>query len=57
LLASLSVVSVSADAILDSLTDELISPSCRIGSLQSWQGQPCVVPMANGSAGEIAGNE
>jgi hypothetical protein len=27
----------------DGVTDEWISPRCRIGSLQSWQGQPCVV--------------
>jgi hypothetical protein len=31
------------DPIQDGLTDGVISPSCRIGSLQSWQGQPCVI--------------
>jgi len=29
--------------IRDGLTDDVISPSCRIGSLQSWQGLPCVI--------------
>jgi hypothetical protein len=37
------------DAIRDGLTDDLISPWCRIGSLDSWEGQPCVVPLRTGS--------
>jgi hypothetical protein len=57
LLAALYVVSVPADAILDNLTDELISPPCRIGSLQSWQGKPCVVPLGTPSAGDSADSD
>jgi hypothetical protein len=38
-------------SIEDELTEDLISPSCRIGSLQSWQGQPCVVPMGISAIG------
>jgi hypothetical protein len=50
LLTALFVATASAGAqasIQDELTDELISPSCRIGSLQSWQGQPCVIAMGS----------
>jgi len=57
LLAALYVVSVPADAILDSLTDDVISPPCRIGSLQSWQGKPCVIPLVTPSAGDSADGE
>jgi len=46
-LAALFVARVSTwgeNAIGDGLSDEGISPPCQIGSLQSWQGRPCVVP-------------
>ena len=52
LLAALFVVSLFAgdqDALRDGLTDDLISPCCRIGSLESWEGRPCVVPLRTGS--------
>jgi hypothetical protein len=31
------------NSVQDGLTDTVISPACRIGSLQSWQGRPCVI--------------
>src|SRR5262249_1929818 len=46
-LAVLCVTGVSALDLIpteDGLSDEAIFPPCRIGSLQSWQGRPCVVP-------------
>jgi hypothetical protein len=52
LLAALFAVSLFAgdqDAIRDGLTDDLISPWCRIGSLESWEGRPCVVLLRTGS--------
>jgi len=52
LLAALFAVSLftwDQDAVRDGLTDDLISPWCRIGSLESWEGQPCVVPLRTGS--------
>jgi hypothetical protein len=60
LFAALSVVSVPAwdeDPTRDGPTDELLSPSCRIGSLQSWQGRPCVVPIGPTSAEETVGTQ
>ena len=45
-LVSLTLVSVSLwnlGRLSDDAADELISPSCRTGSLQSWQGRPCVI--------------
>jgi hypothetical protein len=40
-----NVATWDQDPIQDALADDLLSPWCRIGSLQSWQGRPCVVPM------------
>jgi hypothetical protein len=37
------------DPMRDGLTDDLITPWCRIGSLESWEGRPCVVPMRGAS--------
>jgi hypothetical protein len=54
LFAALFAATATARAqasIQDELTEDLISPSCRIGSLQSWQGQPCVVPMGISAIG------
>jgi hypothetical protein len=54
LFAALFAATATARAqtsIEDELTEDLISPSCRIGSLQSWQGQPCVVPMGISAIG------
>ena len=45
---SLAVLAWDQD--LDGLTDDMIAPSCRIGSLQSWEGRPCVVPLRTGPA-------
>ena len=59
-LLALCVVSVPAwdeDTTRDGTTDEPLSPSCRIGSLQSWQGRPCVVPIGPTSAEETAGTQ
>jgi hypothetical protein len=38
----------------DDLSDDFMSPSCRIGSLESWEGRPCVVPLRTWSAGGTA---
>jgi hypothetical protein len=56
-LGALFFVSVSIGGIQDGGIDETISPSCRIGSLQSWQGRPCVIPFETFSAGETEGTE
>ena len=32
------------DPMRDGPADGLITPWCRIGSLDSWEGRPCVVP-------------
>ena len=37
------------DVLRDGLTDDLATPWCRIGSLDAWKGQPCVVPFRIGS--------
>ena len=52
LLAALLAASMftwDRDAMTDGLTDDLISPWCRIGSLDSWEGRPCVLPLRTGS--------
>jgi hypothetical protein len=36
----------------DDLSDDFMSPSCRIGSPDSWEGRPCVVPLWTRSAAE-----
>ena len=33
------------DLVGDGLTEDLISPWCRAGSPESWEGKPCVVPL------------
>jgi hypothetical protein len=37
------------DVIRDVLTDDMISPWCRVGSLESWEGRPCAFPLRTGS--------
>jgi hypothetical protein len=52
LLAALFAVSLftwDRDAMTDDPTDDLISPWCRIGSLESWEGRPCAFPLRTGS--------
>lgn len=39
----------------DGLSDDLITPWCRIGTLDSWAGRPCVVPLQTDSADGTAG--
>ena len=58
LLAALFAVSLftwDRDATADGLTDDLISPWCRIGALESWEGRHCVLPLRTGSAEGTAG--
>lgn len=46
-LAALFAVSAFAwesDPIREGLTDDGISPWCHIGSLDSWEGRPCLIP-------------
>ena len=52
-LAAVFAVSVSIghqDPSRDGLAEDLIAPWCRIGSSQSWEGRPCVVPMQSAAA-------
>jgi hypothetical protein len=59
LLAAISVAIAPAwnqSPIRDGLTDDVISPTCRIGSLQSWQGQPCVISELGHLDLRMAGN-
>jgi hypothetical protein len=37
------------DLIPEGLTDDMISPWCRVGSLESWEGRPCAFPLRTGS--------
>jgi hypothetical protein len=50
--ALLAVTVLASDqvAIYDDLSDDFMSPSCRIGSPESWEGRPCVVPLRTWSA-------
>jgi hypothetical protein len=45
---AVSAVMWDHDALPDGLTDDLATPSCRIGSLDAWKGQPCAVPLQTG---------
>jgi len=38
------------DTFRDGLNEDLISPWCRIGALETWEGRPCVVPLQTWSA-------
>jgi hypothetical protein len=38
------------DPFRDGLSEDLISPWCRIGSPETWEGRPCVVPLRAWSA-------
>jgi hypothetical protein len=49
---AVTVLARDQDPIRHGLTDDFVSPWCRIGSLQSWEGRPCVVPM-RGASGEV----
>ena len=37
--------------IRDDLMDDFVSPWCRLGSLDSWAGRPCAIPLRTGVAG------
>ena len=47
---AVTVLAWDSDSTRDGLNDDLISPWCRIGSPDSWEGRPCVVPLRTGSA-------
>ena len=38
------------DPFRDGLSEDLISPWCRIGAPETWEGKPCVVPLRTWSA-------
>lgn len=40
---ALVVATITNASVSDLQTDDIISPWCRIGSLQSWQGRPCII--------------
>jgi hypothetical protein len=49
---AVSALAWDQEAMRDSLTDDFISPWCRVDSPDSWEGRPCVIPLRTGSAGE-----
>jgi hypothetical protein len=42
------------DPYRDGLSDDFISPWCRIGAPETWEGRPCLVPLRAWSAGGTA---
>jgi hypothetical protein len=55
--AALFVVTIFAwdqDSVRDDPSDDLITPWCRIGSPDSWEGRPCLVPLEGRAAGAAA---
>lgn len=44
-LFAVTVLAWDQGPIRDDLSDDFMSPSCRIGSPESWTGRPCVVPL------------
>jgi len=50
---TVTVLALDQDPFRDGLSDDLITPWCRIGSLETWEGRPCVVP-DGGAAAEAA---
>ena len=42
---AVTVLAWDPDSIRDDLNDDFVSPWCRIGSPDSWEGRPCVVPL------------
>jgi hypothetical protein len=49
-LFTVAVLAWDQGSVGDDLSDDFMSPSCRIGSPASWTGRPCVVPLRTGSA-------
>jgi len=46
---AVTVLAWDPDSIRDDLNDDFMSPWCRIGSPDSWEGRPCVVPFRTSS--------
>ena len=49
-LFAVTVLASDQDVIRDDLSDDFMSPWCRIGSSESWEGRPCAVPFRTSSA-------
>ena len=47
---TVTVLALDQDPFRDGLSDDLITPWCRIGSLETWEGRPCVFPLRARSA-------
>jgi hypothetical protein len=39
-------VAFDQDPFREATADEFISPWCRIGAPETWEGKPCVVPLS-----------
>ena len=44
-LFAVTLLASDQDLIRDDMSDDFMSPWCRIGSPDSWEGRPCVVPL------------
>ncbi len=51
---AVTVLAWDQEFIRDDMSDDFIPPWCRVGSLESWEGRPCVVPLRTWSAGGTA---
>ena len=51
---TVTVLASDQDPFRDGLSDDLITPWCRIGSLETWEGRPCLVPLRTWSADGMA---
>jgi hypothetical protein len=47
---AVTILALDQDPFSDGLRDDLITPWCRIGSPETWEGKPCVVPLRACSA-------
>ena len=47
---AVTVLAWDQDPFRDGLAEDLITPWCRIGSPETWEGRPCVVPLRTWSA-------
>ncbi|MBV8754365.1 MAG: hypothetical protein JO328_16000 [Hyphomicrobiales bacterium] len=47
---AVTVLTWDQDPLRGGLSDDFTSPWCLAGSLESWEGRPCVVPLRPGSA-------
>jgi len=51
---AVAAVAFDQDPFRDAMADDFISPWCRIGAPDTWEGKPCVVPLRTESSGGTA---